>query len=79
MLVLSRKIGEKIVIGDNIVITVTDCQGDRVKLGFECPVEVPIHRQEIYDRMCGERSAASAPTPAAVAQPAAKSFASAAL
>ena len=65
MLVLSRKIGERIMIGDNIVVTVTDCQGDRVKIGFECPAEVPIHRQEVYDRMCGERAANSAAIPIA--------------
>ena len=79
MLVLSRKIGERIMIGDNIVVTVTDCQGDRVKLGFECPPEVPIHRQEVYDRMCGERAAKLNATPAAVTQPATKAIASAAL
>ena len=79
MLVLSRKIGEKIMIGGNIVVTVTDCQGDRVKLGFECPVEIPIHRQEIYDRMCGERAASSAPTPVAAPHPAVKALAAAAL
>ena len=58
MLVLSRKIGEKIVIGDNLVITVTDCHGDRVKLGFEGPLGIPIHRQEIYRRLCHERDLA---------------------
>ncbi len=48
MLVLARKIGEKIVVGDEIVVTVLSVHGDRVKLGFVAPVEVPIHRQEIH-------------------------------
>ncbi|MGD9646599.1 MAG: carbon storage regulator CsrA [Pirellulales bacterium] len=47
MLVLSRKEGERICIGENIVVTVVSVRGDRVRLGFEGPREVPIHREEI--------------------------------
>lgn len=49
MLVLSRKIDETICINDNIRITVIDIRGDRVRLGFEAPKDIPIHREEIYD------------------------------
>jgi len=51
MLVLSRKRGESIVIGNGITVTVVDVKGDRVRLGFEAPVEVPIHRKEIQQRI----------------------------
>lgn len=51
MLVLSRKRDERIVIGDNIVITVVEVRGDKVRLGIEAPSEVPVHRQEIIDAM----------------------------
>jgi carbon storage regulator len=51
MLVLSRKRDERIVIGDNIVITVVDVRGDKVRLGIEAPPEVPVHRQEILDAL----------------------------
>jgi carbon storage regulator len=51
MLVLSRKNGEEIVIGDNIVVTVLAVQGDRVKLGISAPGEVPVHRQEVQWRI----------------------------
>ncbi len=51
MLVLSRKIGERIVIGRNIVVMVTEIHGDRVKLAFTAPAEVPIHREEVFERM----------------------------
>lgn len=49
MLVLSRKKDERIVIGGNIVITVIDVRGDKVRLGIEAPHDVPVHRQEVYD------------------------------
>ena len=49
MLVLSRHRDESIVIGDNIVITVVDIRGDKVRLGIQCPVEIPVHRQEVYE------------------------------
>jgi carbon storage regulator len=48
MLVLSRKRGETTVIGGEITVTVLEIRGDRVKLGFTGPAEVPIHREEIY-------------------------------
>ncbi len=51
MLVLSRKKGEKVLIGQNIEVTVLDVRGDRVKLGFECPADIPIHRRELADRI----------------------------
>ena len=49
MLVLSRKKNESIVINDNIVITVVEIRGDKVRLGFDAPKDIPIHRQEVYD------------------------------
>jgi carbon storage regulator len=48
MLVLSRKLGEEIVIGDDIRITVLGVRGGCVKLGCEGPKSIPIHRQEVY-------------------------------
>ena len=49
MLVLSRKPNESIVIRDDIVITVIDVRGDKVRLGFDAPKDVPVHRQEVYE------------------------------
>jgi carbon storage regulator len=51
MLVLSRKRDERIVIGDNIVITVVDVRGDKVRLGIEAPTDVPVHRQEVLEAL----------------------------
>ena len=48
MLVLSRKRGEGIVIGEHVTVTVLEVRGDRVKLGFIAPAETPIHREEIH-------------------------------
>jgi carbon storage regulator len=62
MLVLSRKVNETIIINDNIVITVVDIRGDKVRLGIEAPKEVPVHRQEVYDAI--KRAAAEGPTSA---------------
>jgi carbon storage regulator len=55
MLVLSRKEGERIVIGGNIVVTIVASRGERVRIGIEAPPEVPIHRQEILHRIQSER------------------------
>lgn len=50
MLVLSRKVGEEIVVGSNIRITVVAIQGERVRIGITAPKDVTLDRQEIHDR-----------------------------
>ena len=57
MLVLTRKKGESVVIGDSIRVTVVAVQGDAVRLGFVAPDELPIHREEVHRRI---RSASTA-------------------
>ncbi len=57
MLVLSRKPGEAIVIDDEITIRVVEIKGDRVKLAFDAPPSVPIHRAEVHQRILNERDA----------------------
>lgn len=49
MLVLSRKKDESIVINDDIVVTIVEIRRDKVRLGFEAPKDVPIHRREVYE------------------------------
>jgi len=58
MLVLSRKKNECIIIDDNIIITVVEVRGDKVRLGIEAPREVPVHRSEIYEAIQAELAAA---------------------
>lgn len=58
MLALSRKLGESIVINDDIVITVLDISRDQIKLGIEAPRSIPIHRKEIYLQIQEENKAA---------------------
>ena len=56
MLVLSRKVGETIRIAENIEVTVVEIKHGRVRLGFRCPQEVPVLRQEVYDREMADES-----------------------
>ncbi len=51
MLILSRKRDEQIVICENIVVTVVDIRGDKVRLGIDAPVDIPVHRQEVFDAL----------------------------
>lgn len=51
MLILSRRKGENIIIGDNIEISVVDVQGDIIKLGINAPRSLSVHRKEIYDEI----------------------------
>jgi carbon storage regulator len=60
MLVLSRQRDESIIIGDNIVITIVDIRGDKVRLGIEAPKEVPVHRREVYEAIQRERTQSEA-------------------
>jgi len=59
MLVLSRQRDESIIIGDNIVITIVDIRGDKVRLGINAPTEIPVHRQEVYEAIQRENLRAS--------------------
>jgi carbon storage regulator len=62
MLVLSRHRDESIMIGDNIVITVVDVRGDKVRLGIDAPTDIPVHRQEVYDAIQREKNAKKDPS-----------------
>jgi carbon storage regulator len=59
MLVLSRQRDESIMIGDNIVVTIVDIRGDKVRLGINAPTEIPVHRQEVYEAIQRENLRAS--------------------
>ena len=54
MLVLSRKPGESLVIGRNIIVTIIESRGDKVRLGIEAPREVTVHRAEVFERIQAE-------------------------
>ena len=57
MLVLSRHRDESIMIGDDVVITIVDIRGDKVRLGIKAPQEITVHRQEVYDAIKRENEA----------------------
>ena len=64
MLVLSRHRDESIIIGDNIVVTIVDIRGDKVRLGIEAPTDIPVHRQEVYEAIQRENRKAATLKPA---------------
>ena len=59
MLVLTRKPGERLVIADNIVVTVVDVKGDNIRIGIDAPREVKVFRGEIYDAIVAENRQAA--------------------
>jgi carbon storage regulator len=59
MLVLSRHRDESIMIGDDVVVTIVDIRGDKVRLGINAPQDVPVHRQEVYEAIQRENRRAS--------------------
>ena len=61
MLVLTRKCGQSIVVGDNVEVKVLELHGNQVKLGVEAPQEISIHRKEIYIAIQQENRSAAAP------------------
>jgi carbon storage regulator len=60
MLILSRRVNEKIVIGDDVVVSVVEVRGDQVKLGIEAPRNVKVFRQEVFDAIQEENKQAAA-------------------
>lgn len=63
MLALTRKIGEKIIIGDNIEVTIVDIKGDNVRVAISAPKEVKIFRGELYEAIINENKQAASVTP----------------
>ncbi len=63
MLVLSRHRDESIMIGDNVVVTIVDIRGDKVRLGIDAPTEIPVHRREVYEAIRKENLRASQLSP----------------
>ncbi len=54
MLILTRRISESVIIGDNVKVTVLGVKGNQVRLGVDAPKSVSVHREEIYQRIQGE-------------------------
>jgi carbon storage regulator len=56
MLILTRRLGESVKIGDEITVTVLDVKGNQIRLGIQAPKEIPVHREEVYVRLQEENA-----------------------
>ena len=60
MLILTRRVGETLMIGDEVTVTVLGVKGNQVRIGVNAPKEVSVHREEIYERIKNEKNGVSA-------------------
>ena len=63
MLILTRRVGETLMIGDAVSVTVLGVKGNQVRIGINAPKDVPVHREEIYQRIKREHEAAGGEAP----------------
>jgi carbon storage regulator len=66
MLILTRRVGETVVIGDDVTVTVLGVKGNQVRLGVNAPKEIAVHREEIFERIKREQAEEAANRPRAV-------------
>jgi len=66
MLILTRRVGETVVIGDDVTVTVLGVKGNQVRLGVNAPKEITVHREEIFERIKREQADGEAIPPRAV-------------
>ena len=58
MLILTRRVGETVMIGDKVTVTVLSVNGNQVRIGVSAPKDIEVHREEVYERVQAERAAA---------------------
>lgn len=59
MLVLTRRVGEKFIIGENVTVTMLEVKGTQIRIGIEAPRDIQVHREEIYQRILKEQETLS--------------------
>ena len=69
MLILTRRVGESLMIGDEINVTVLGIRGNQVRIGVNAPKEVAVHREEIYERIKQEKTGATPQAPSPESEP----------
>ncbi len=68
MLILTRRVGETLMIGDDVTVTVLGVKGNQVRIGVDAPKDVAVHREEIYERIANDQVPSQATAPESQAQ-----------